>query len=67
MNHRMILPKSRICVEFEDGSKMSGRAREIILGGGGKKIKAITWRRIALPVDALKFLDDGLGYVVDIP
>lgn len=67
MNYRMILPKSRLGVEFEDGSKMSGRAREIILVGGGKKIKAITWHGIAVPAEALKYLDDGLGYVVDVP
>lgn len=46
---------------------MSGRVREIILVGGRKKIKAINWHGIAVPVDALKYLDDGLGYVVKVP
>ena len=64
MNQIMIFPKFRLDVEFEDGSKMSGRVRQIILEG--KKIKAITWHGIAVPIDSLKYLYDGLGYVVDV-
>lgn len=63
---RIISPKYRLNVEFENGAKLSGRVRAIMLSGNGK-IKAMDWNGIPVPVDALKYLDDGIGYVVDVP
>ena len=63
---RIISPKYRLDVEFENGIKISGQVRKIILSGHGK-IRSMAWQGLPVPVDALKYLDDGVAYVVNVP